>query len=275
MECQVGDVGEVMFSRAGLISRIMHASKYLICIPFTLFIVTKANAEITTGVEYHFAYGQVFYVLIDGSITDTDSDVLLQAREKAASADLRMVFLNSEGGNLNASIQMGRLLRELEFDAVILPDSVCYSACVFLLASSIDKSVEGRVGIHRPYFETAGSGSILDEIKNIKSELELYLEEMNIPANLAEDMFSIEPNDMRILTDNEMQNYRLNIKDYAAQEADTVRMMEIYGKTRSEYEAFRQDLNYNCEVFMGSHEGFARCSREVSRRHGITMMELP
>ncbi len=124
---------------------------------------------------------------------------------------------------------MGRFLRALEFDVVLLPGKSCHSACVFLLAAGISKSVEGDVGIHRPYFWTGGTGSFSDAIKAVKAESEAYFEEMNIPGRLAEDMFSIDPGDMRILTAAELRDHRLNSKDYLVQESDTIDIIEETG----------------------------------------------
>lgn len=163
----------------------------------------------------------------------------------------------------------------MNFDAVILPDAVCYSACVFLLAAGIDKKVQGQVGIHRPYFTSVVTGSVSDAIKATKLEAEAYFDEMNIPGRLAEDLFSIDPANMRILSESELRDYRLNSKDYAAQESDTVGMIDSLGVSRQAYEAFREDLNYRCQIFMGRTNRLHACMREVANRHNIPLPPEP
>lgn len=249
----------------------MHIVKLLVIYVFFFALPVQAKADLTASVRNDVRFGQVFSVIIGGTITSEDRDALLATHEEASASDLRMVILRSEGGDLDAAMEMGRYLRAMEFEAIVLPDTVCYSACVFLLAAGVDKKVQGDVGIHRPYFTTATSISVSDAIKATKAEAEAYFEEMNIPSRLAEDMFSIEPANMRILSEAELRDYRLNSKDYAAQETDTIGMVERLGVTREAYEAFRQDLNYSCQIFMGSPERLTTCMGEVAARHAIPM----
>lgn len=241
----------------------------LCILPF--FVPVQAEADLTSDIRDDARFGRVLTVVIGGTITRGDRDALLATRDTAATAELRMAILGSDGGDLEAAMEMGRYLRSMDFTTVVLPDMVCYSACVFLLAGGLDKKVQGHVGIHRPYFTTGAAGSVAEAIKAIKTEAEAYFQEMNIPGRLAEDMFSIEPANMRILSETELRDYRLNSKDYSAQEADTIGMVEQLGVSREAYEAFRQDLNYSCQIFMARPERLTTCMREVSARHNIPM----
>ena len=166
---------------------------------------------------------------------------------------------------------MGRMIRRHDFDAVILPDHRCLSACVFLLAAAVDKNVQGSVGIHRPYFTSGTPNEIGREIRALKAEAVSYLEEMNLPARLAEDMFSVDPGKVRMLTDRELEDYRLSSKDFVAQESDTHRMMGDLNMSRAAYEAFRADLNYSCSVFMGRPTRMQECVQEIAQKHGIPL----
>lgn len=250
---------------------LMSVLKRLVFCILAFLIPMHANADLSSGSQDDATFGSIFYVVIGGTITSQDRDALLATQEEASAAGLRMAILGSEGGDLAAALEMGRYLRAMSFDAVILPDAVCYSACVFLLAAGVDKKVQGNVGIHRPYFSSGGIGSVSDAIKKTKSEAEAYFEEMNIPGRLAEDMFSIDPANMRILSETELRDYRLNSKDYAAQESDTVGMIDGLGVSREAYEAFRQDLNYSCQIFMGRTDRLNACMRDVANRHGIPL----
>jgi len=231
---------------------------------FASLMPLQASADLVTDVRNDARFGRVLSVVISGTITADDRDALIATQEDAVSADLRMVVLGSGGGDLNAAMAMGRYLRTMEFEAVVPPNMVCYSACVFLLAAGLDKKVQGDIGIHRPYFTTSTSGSVANAIKETKAEAEAYFEEMNIPIRLAEDMFSIDPADMRILTSTELRDYRLNSKDYAAQESDTIGMVDQLGVSREEYEAFRQDLNFSCQIFMGRPDSLNACIRGIA-----------
>ena len=237
----------------------------------TSVLLTPATADVSYDTRIDDSLGRVFFVVIGGQIASEDYDDLIAAKDQAAAADLRLMLLASEGGDLNAAMKMGRYLRSMDFDAVVVPNAVCYSACVFLLAAGVDKKVQGIVGIHRPYFSTGVSGSVSEAIKAAKADAESFLDEMNIPKKLAEDMFSIEPASMRLLTEQDLRDYRLNTKDYVAQESDTVNMAETAGVTREVYEAFRKDLNYSCQIFMGRPDQLKICMNEVAMRHNIPM----
>jgi len=231
----------------------------------------KLNADVSFGVRGDETFGSVFYVVIGGVITAQDQQKLIDNAADASAAGLRLAILGSEGGDLHAAMMMGRYLREHNFDTMVLPNSVCYSACLFLLAAGVDKKVQGFVGIHRPYYTSGDSALVSKSIKQTKIEVETYLDEMNIPIRLAEDMFSIDPTDMQILSEDELKEYRLNSKDYVAQETDIIDMIGRLGVSRQDYEAFLQDLNYTCKIFMGRSELFKSCMDGVMKRHNLNL----
>ena len=105
----------------------------------------------------------------------------------------------------------------------------------------------------------------------MKAEAEAYLDEMNIPTRLVEDMFSVDPAAMRILTEAELGAYRLNSEDYVMREQRSQRNAAQNGMTREAYEIFRQDLNYSCTIFTGQPAPLEACVREVAARHGIPL----
>lgn len=241
---------------------------------FTCIILlspVKLNADVSIGVRGDDTFGSVFYVVIGGFITAQDQKELISNMADASAAGLRLAILGSEGGDLHAAMMMGRYLREHRFDTMVLPNSVCYSACVFLLAAGIDKKVQGFVGIHRPYYTSGDPALVSKSIKKTKIEVETFFDEMNIPIRLAEDMFSVDPTDMRILSEEELKEYRLNSKDYVAQEADAIDMIERLGVSREDYEAFLQDLNYTCKIFMGRSKLFKSCLDDVMKRHNLNL----
>lgn len=234
-------------------------------------VAEQANAEVSIDRREMERFGDGFFVMISGEITNDDYQLLLATRGEVSEKIMRVAVLTSRGGDINAAMAIGRYLRAEEFDVIVPSNAVCYSACVFLLASGIYKTVDGQVGIHRPYFISKGSGLISKAIKATKAEIEAYLEEMNIPSRLAEDMFSIDPANMRILSASALRDYRLNSKDFVAQENDTIEMIDQLGMSRTAYEAYRQDLNYSCEIFKYQREKMIACIRQVAARHNIPL----
>lgn len=252
----------LMLSR---MARIIASTAALAIFPATVHAEVKFELRDIDGQMAIFVAG------LRGEIGQSDFNTLGNAAAAAASAPLKVLVLDSEGGDLASAMMIGRLVRGMHFDVTIPNGAVCYSTCVFILAAGIDKKVQGQVGIHRPYFVTTRAGSVAEAIKATKGEVERYLVEMNIPARLAEDMFSIDPVDMRILTTEELRDYRLNSMDYAEGEAQSVTTAEKYGLTREGYEAFKQDLNYSCQIFVTDPKAFKACAAEVADRHGVAL----
>ncbi|WP_151720886.1 COG3904 family protein [Gemmobacter serpentinus] len=236
-----------------------------------LTLAQPARAEITFAYAADSPLGSLFAARLTGEITAADLHALQGQMETAALAGRRQMQLNSAGGDVDAALAIGRLMRSLEFDSMVLPRGQCDSACVFVLAAGIDKVVEGTVGIHRPYFSRIAVAEVGAALQGVKADVEAYLAEMNIPTRLVEDMFSTDPAEMRVLTEAELGAYRLNSQDYVVREERAQRMADDHGLSREAYEAFRQDMNYRCRIFTGQPEPLKACVREVAARHGISL----
>jgi hypothetical protein len=98
-------------------------------------------------------------ILLDGYIDALASNRLgaLIAQQSITEAD---VYFNSPGGSLIAGMELGRLLRQLGFDAHVgkrtadvreLVAGVCYSACPFAYAGGVRRYLkpESVLGVHR------------------------------------------------------------------------------------------------------------------------------
>lgn len=232
---------------------------------------TAALADVRFSVADPNGTGEVFVASLDGEIVQNDVDALVTATESAPASAMKILVVNSEGGDLTTAMMIGRFVRAMHFDVVVPETAECYSACVFVLAAGIDKRVRGRVGIHRPYFGNIDPAKAADAIKATKLEVDNYLAEMNIPSRLSDDMFSIDPIDMRMLSGEELQDYRLNTMDYVAREANSVKSAETYGLSRQDYEIFIQDLNYSCQIAVADVDAFKTCAAEVAGKHGVSL----
>lgn len=231
-----------------------------------------AHADVTAGLR-EVGGLLAFGIILSGDIEPSDAVTFGALAAEAPANAVRMVLPNTKGGDVAAAMDIGRILRNEGFNVVILPGAECFSSCVFILAAGIDKRVQGSVGIHRPYFVAATEGSVADAIKETKEQIEVYLGEMNIPLRLAEDMFSVDPADMRLLNERELSDYRLNSMDYTEREAQALSSAEKYGLSRSAYEAFRADLNRSCQAAMANPTVFKLCAAEVILRHGVNIPE--
>ena len=84
---------------------------------------------------------------------------------------------------------------------VIDEKELCASACVLALLGGIDRGPYGSIGLHRPY-STALSSSTSDassEYQRMRTKVEVYMREMNIPLRLLDVMSTISPQEIRWL----------------------------------------------------------------------------
>ncbi len=188
------------------------------------------------------ANGAILTLSITQTIKESDYSEIVQKvnwyKSVAPHGGVYIFRLDSTGGNVSASLKIGRYLRKLHAVAEIEEKSVCLSSCVYVLAGAIHRRVSGSVGIHRPFDpndEVTTEAGQKEKYGKIGKKITAYLKEMNIPPRLYEDSLFISPDNIKILTFNEMQSYGLNEDDPYHAEALESSMAKRYGISRSEY----------------------------------------
>ena len=116
----------------------------------------------------------------------------------------------SNGGDFNASIQLGRLLRELGVSTVVAKNDQCMSACVFAFMGGERRVVEGRLGVHRPWFPLAQDfPDRQTKFRSLQKSLRAYIDEMDFPDSLYEAVMAVPPESMHILAPAELKRFYL------------------------------------------------------------------
>lgn len=164
-------------------------------------------------------------------------------------------YLDSTGGDVASSLQIGRFLRKSDALATVWGDAKCLSACVYILAGAPHRAVGGVVGIHRPYDPNGKETSEVaqkQKYKNLGTEIMAYLQEMNIPENLYEDSLFISPERIKILTQSDLQRYGLSEDDPYTNEADAAKKAKNLNLTRQQYAKLSARANQKCELMFPS-----------------------
>ena len=186
-------------------------------------------------------------IKIQGKITAADSDevkrLVDQTRQEAKSkqwdVDPPFVYLDTLGGEVPAAMAIGRLLRKEQIGVQIDPQGICYSACVMVLAGAVTRNIQGKVGIHRPYYDVPkddiSADKLSDQFQKMLQELRVYFREMNVNEQLADAMLRTEPEHMRVLDSAELNNYGLTAVDPVAQEIKDLKAAQKLGLSRQEY----------------------------------------
>jgi hypothetical protein len=135
------------------------------------------------------------------------------------------VDVDSQGGELFATLEIGRILRAEGASISVGPGATCISSCVFLLMGAIERTIssDARVGIHRPSLRALQAGgprhASEDEIVAAMSEqLVLYAQQMHVPRTCIDAMMLIPPDRVKLLSASELATYGINALDAVALE---------------------------------------------------------
>ncbi len=169
-------------------------------------------------------------LVLEGKIEAGDYEKLRSAYRKKTNefyigGDLaNEIYLASPGGDLAEAMKIGRLVRELKLHTVVpagpypLPGTyvkysaadrhqlknpqenfMCTSACFFIFAAGITRELgpgASKLGIHKPYLSdtdlrTLNGDQAITSANRVRSTVENYLKEMNVPTKYVELMFSV------------------------------------------------------------------------------------
>lgn len=155
--------------------------------------------------------------LLEGAIAPGDADRIAGQLSEAAVTPA-LVRINSSGGSVTDALALGRRLRELGVATEVGRGQICLSACPYLFAAGITRSAEGQVGVHQHFF---GESTILpasfavEDIQRGQSNVMAYLDEMGIDPLLMRPAMATPPDEIYILTPEELVEYRLVTGDGA------------------------------------------------------------
>jgi hypothetical protein len=154
-------------------------------------------------------------VSVSGNITREDkigadvmAEMLATGRQKLSA---NTVWFASNGGDIDAAMELGRLLRRLGVFAVIDKNDQCLSACVFAFMGGERRSVAGRLGIHRPFFpHTQDLPDRQVRFRHMQKVLRDYVDEMDFPFSLYEAVMLVPPESVKILSASELKGLFLD-----------------------------------------------------------------
>jgi hypothetical protein len=201
--------------------------------------------------------GSALLVLTD-EISISDYEGLLLFRELyPRSMAWGLLSLDSTGGDLDAAVKIGRLVRKLGVEVNTGGRGKCYSSCVLVLSGGMRRYVfvgerdeETTIGIHRPYLvastQKLTSSEAGNQLSALRSMLSSALEEFNISTRLVDDMMAIPPERVRLLTGGELELWGLSDDDPVHQSRSTNRWAIFSGISHGEMIQRRQIAESVC-----------------------------
>lgn len=210
---------------------------------------------------------------ITGLITQDDLRELPHIAEAMRGTKVTPIFfLNSNGGDVEAAIAIGRQLRKLKAAALTWDDRKCYSSCVFILAGAVQRMLSHSIGIHRPYSSRTDKRDYqaiqLDQ-RRLAKLAKNYLEEVNVSPSLYDAMVSIPPEKIKILSKAELDSYGLLELDPVFQELVDAAAARKRGLSKLEYIRRKAQVNVTCagmyEVgrYTGNFDSYRECESAI------------
>lgn len=260
--------------------------KAAIALFFALMLLADAHAAEVTVADDCLGRGCAYF---NGEIKSGDLIKLKTAfdsptrrRRFVRNHELFTLVLNSRGGSLEEAMEIGRWVRKNKIATSMPTNAECLSSCVYILAAGVGKLWVGttngnKVGIHRPYLTQMPKESVQAAISKALADSKAYFSEMNIPEQLADAMFSIPPDKVEILTDDELSFYRLNGVDMAFEEEIQLENAARFGMTRQQYmenlRLFEDETKKKCWVLKAKEEG-SKCIETTAKKYGLHSSQL-
>lgn len=227
----------------------------IFCIVIVFVFALLVNTAHSAQIRLKGVNPDVVAVEFIGEIQPSDADALKRLIEPRISGanKFRWIYLNSQGGDLATAMKIGRYLRRLEFDTMVGTNANCISSCVFILASGLTKEVIGTktIGLHRPFGMATGSipqEEASKKYREMTAQVYAYFDDMNMPRSLPEVILRIPPEQIKMLTLEEVEQFGLDGKDPVAQERDDASNAKRFGISRQEYIVRRNRALKECSL---------------------------
>ena len=132
------------------------------------------------------------------------------------------ISLAGIGGDVDAAMELGRMLRKLGVATFVAREEQCLSSCVFAFMGGDRRMVAGRVGIHRPYFDS--TRKVPDRrgyYRQLQRRVQEYMEELDFPQSLYEAFMAVPSESISMLSAADLKKYYLQgMSPSAEEEAD-------------------------------------------------------
>lgn len=153
-------------------------------------------------------------VFLRGFITSEDvygakvmESLLKKGRQRISG---NVVSFASNGGEVDAAMELGRLLRKLGVSTAVAAGDQCLSSCVFAFMGGDRRTVAGKIGIHRPYFTS--TREVPDRrlhYRQLQKKLQEFMDELDFPMSFYEAVMAVPPESVNLLAPADLKRFYL------------------------------------------------------------------
>ena len=178
---------------------------------------SSSSVSIIPAKTYSDGTQGVCLIKIEGEIDSNTAGNLAYIHNATNDPDCKKFLqVNSSGGDVMGAINAGEFIRQKEMDVTVLEGDSCASSCVLLLLGGVSRTVGGKIGLHRPYSTSYSESNSEAKAKyeNINKLIRKYLNRMNIPDRLLDEMNSVPPSEIKWLPNRGPKLTELQIEGY-------------------------------------------------------------
>jgi hypothetical protein len=193
-------------------------------------------------------------IYITDTITKHDGEEFKSVMQELSHQSLLMVTLNSSGGDVDAAMLIGRLIRKLYGRTDIRLHEKCYSSCALIFIAGVMRINLGELGLHRPFFATTplSREQIESQVPILLDKLKKYIIEMGITDNFYQILVNTEPSDIVIygLTNGNLDDFAKLVPtvDPTYDEITVAESARLYGITTLEVRQRSKEADRECSV---------------------------
>jgi hypothetical protein len=151
------------------------------------------------------------YILISGEFEF--SDRIEAFLTEVGAHQPSFVTFNSPGGNIDAAMRLGRMIRVLGLNTLQIRQLECSSACALAFIGGVQRyAAPGSIGVHQSSFSDTTGMNLDDAISRMQALTAVligYFKEMGIDPGLLEVALKYNASDIRYLSASEMAQYHV------------------------------------------------------------------
>lgn len=191
----------------------------------------------------------------------------------------RVLDVDSAGGQVEDAIRAGDFIASSRWTIWVREDSVCHSACVFVLSAGDVRRIAGKVGIHRiiRMSSTATTRAELNaELRVVHERVRDYLERNGASVDVADLMMAVPNRSLRRLSDDELLRFGLDGVNPAQDDLDRLRLKRECGDDFvARRDAFARAFDRRCREHVSELDELNACGLTLRRNFGFPDSDCP
>lgn len=190
---------------------------------------------------------------IDSKTPKEVQAVFEKLKPECALYEQTIVLLNSPGGDLEASLAVGRIIRNKSAATSILSKASCASACVYAFLGGVYRFGLGKIGLHRAYATSLSKSRAESQASIVKANklVRDYLDEMLLPTRILDLANAMPPDEIRWLESIEFNELAKELqiagKDAAWSDLKVSEQARKFDISKAQYYQFEQRSDEECK----------------------------